>query len=490
MKRVLFPRLASAALIVLAPFGCGIIDLRPVLVDVRPGESGAILATATTPITVAYDAEPNRQEAEAAFSVYRGDASVSGDISWDGPAMSFKPVPDWIPGSRYQLRLSGKVRMKDGRTVTLNDKKFFTAVTAQGGARLASTVPADGATYLPGSPLVFTFDTAMDRMSVESALGISPSAEMRYSWDATGRVLSAAPVDQLKALECYAWRFDSSAKSLGGSLLLGTPHGRFYVDADVTPPFVTGAVPASRSGTTWTATGTTLEGMAGDSAILISFSEPVTWSSLESSLSIAPSVQGTLEMATESSCVFVPADGYLPGVEYVLVAKAGIEDLAGLLSQQEWRQEFGTSAYYFSVTRLSSDDSDDGALTDFTASPPVFNATVANPVTGDLQLEIEFSEALTTAAQADFQKRLSLRSYFPTGTVTPALKSIQWNSTTIVDLNYEDFTRSDATVDRYYELTVQGGEGGLRCGTLTKPSGGAWMEKDFKVMVRAKRSGE
>jgi uncharacterized protein YfaS (alpha-2-macroglobulin family) len=184
------------------------------------------------------------------------------------------------------------------------------------------------------SPLVLTFDQAMDRRSVEDAFAIEPEVGGDFEW-ADDRILIFKPDKEWKRESVYRVAVDATAKSKEGIPLREDVAFRFTTTGFLE---VTQVQPAP---------GTTEVDM--DGTVTVMFNRPVVplvyvdaLEDLPDPLTFSPEVEGEGEWLNTSIYVFRPKDGFAPSTNYVVTVRAGLTDTTGGVLTEDYAWSFTT----------------------------------------------------------------------------------------------------------------------------------------------------
>ncbi|MBN1936595.1 MAG: Ig-like domain-containing protein, partial [Anaerolineae bacterium] len=184
------------------------------------------------------------------------------------------------------------------------------------------------------SPLVLTFDQAMDKSSVEKAFSIEPEVKGTFEW-AADRVLMFKPAQPWAREAVYHISVGTTAKSTAGLPLRQDIGFRFVTTGFLT---VTQAQPTDE----------TVE-VAMDSRVTVMFNRPVVplvavadMVNLPQPLSFDPPVEGKGEWLNTSIYVWTPSDGFAPSTTYNVTVGAGLQDTTGGVLAEDYAWSFTT----------------------------------------------------------------------------------------------------------------------------------------------------
>jgi uncharacterized protein YkwD len=168
-------------------------------------------------------------------------------------------------------------------------------------------------------PIVIRFSAPMAAASVQAALRISPQADVRLDWDASGSQLYVEPVVGWNAGTVYTVSVGPGAESADGTVLAPMPPATVYVR----PP----------ASATLAATRTIGKRIGLDSGFRLTFSRPVDLAGLRAALTITPAADGTLafEGATGAmpDVVWVPSGTLKADTTYTVTLSSAAVDLDG-----------------------------------------------------------------------------------------------------------------------------------------------------------------
>jgi hypothetical protein len=184
------------------------------------------------------------------------------------------------------------------------------------------------------SPLVLTFDQAMDRVSVEEAFSIEPQVKGRFEW-AADRILIFEPEKPWQREAAYRVSVATSARSQEGLPLREDVSFRFITTGYLE---VTQVQPTD---------GTTEVDV--DSTVTVMFNRPVVplvsvgeMEDLPDPLTFDPPIAGKGEWLNTSIYVWKPDDGFQPSTAYQVTVQAGLEDTTGGVLAEDLTWSFTT----------------------------------------------------------------------------------------------------------------------------------------------------
>jgi uncharacterized protein YkwD len=167
------------------------------------------------------------------------------------------------------------------------------------------------------TPLTLEFDSAMDPASVAAALRIEPDTAVTFSWDASGRVLTIAPLGHWQPDTLYSLTVAGTARAADGATLAKP---------------VRSLVLTSRAGSASIApTRGTATGVVPSTAFRITLDRAVDPSAVQAALRIQPAVDGVVTAGgSDLEVVFTPSAALSPDTTYTLTLD-GLQDADGVL---------------------------------------------------------------------------------------------------------------------------------------------------------------
>ncbi|MCS6801064.1 MAG: Ig-like domain-containing protein [Chloroflexota bacterium] len=181
----------------------------------------------------------------------------------------------------------------------------------------------------PTATIVISFNTAMDRASVERAFQLQPAVDGRFEW--SGDTVRFAPSRPLARNTTYTVTLGTTARSAAALPLREPFSAEFTTAGDLVPvaffPF-DGALDVPL-----------------DAAITVAFNRPVVAlgaSSTPDPLVITPSLLGTGRWISPSVYRFQSRDGFRPASVYTVTLRRDVEDVTGGRLASDVRSTFST----------------------------------------------------------------------------------------------------------------------------------------------------
>lgn len=471
----------SLLVAVLLCASCFLVDLREATCSVLPSEPWSVLESVDARVGVNFDFDVERLDAERAFSVRSSDGAVQGDYSWDGRTMTWKATSPLVPRVRYRLLFRGTVRASDGRACIADSDVPFWVLSAGEPARLLEVWPPDGFSQYASQEgqcvLEARFSEAMEPLSVKHAFSCTPELDVDWVWNESFDVLRLLARSNLTPCQTYRWSLSAEAKATDASPLASAASGRFFTDADATPPTVLYARPVREIGGRWQQVADSLSGLDVGDAVGLWFSEPMDPESFQGNIRMDPEPRLSIVHADPAFAVLLPDKPWPTETTLCLMVEPELEDVSGLRLSKEWKETFTSSVRCLQLVSLESGDGEslaqpeDGALLAITVGPEP---------EGIARLILKFSDVFDAAGMAMVPDMLRLSVLFPSSVPTPSLRSISWDGNDTLSVEWEGFRRSSAQSDVFYRLSLKGALAG------PVSINGLRLKKDIVLYLEAK----
>ena len=473
-NRVL-PALLSLLALLAGLGSCVFADLRPIGLEITPGEAGGVLPDYESPVILSFDTKMEESETQGILSVSSPGEQVEGDLRWEGNALYFTPVGGWTAGSRYVLALSGQVYASDGRDLRLAEYIPFYAVARAPLPRVLSFSPADGASVGVGleTGLSLEFSVPMDRRSTEAGFSLEGVADTEFLWEEDDRLLRIIPDKPLSPWRVYRWSL-GKALSREGAPLVKSAAARFITAADREIPRVTEVFPmipssppdpgegkGSAAVIPWAGTGAGIErGLGSGQGIGIRFNKPMDRESLSQAVRFEPSLPGRTEVLTERLMVFVPDRDPEGETPYTLVVSADTKDHSGLILGTDHRVFFTPDIPLLRISGITLN----GIPIPLGGGEPLkCRIPLEDSFKGVLEIALRFSLPFSREAAVEAALSISLEPWFP-GTLDPvSLKASVWSEHT-VEMEWDGVVSGEISEPHYYRLSIPGGKNGVTDG--------------------------
>ena len=152
---------------------------------VNPADNAANVPV-TFPIEIEFSFQMNQSSVENNFAI---QPVVNGYFEWINSAnqhkMIFHPSDQYATNQSYTIQLNKNAETIYGDTLFFSVESHFTTENI----KIISTIPEDNATYIsPQTEIYISFNSKMDRESVESKIAMTPSTNGDFRWLDSKRV--------------------------------------------------------------------------------------------------------------------------------------------------------------------------------------------------------------------------------------------------------------------------------------------------------------
>jgi uncharacterized protein YkwD len=153
--------------------------------------------SASTAITISFDAPMDRADVESRFAIA---PAADGDLAWEGDALVFRPAERFAPGKRYTVSVIGA---HDAGGNVIGGKANFSFVVRQG-AQLTKVRPGIGESSVQAETVEMWFSQPMDTAATGEAITVvdktaSTPVAGALSWNAASTQLTFTPDEALPA---------------------------------------------------------------------------------------------------------------------------------------------------------------------------------------------------------------------------------------------------------------------------------------------------
>jgi len=457
---------------------CGFMDLRPIDINIVPGEMNELLPDQYSPVIIKFGAQMNKNEAEEILHINSDYGNVSGDKHWIGNNLYFVPVSGWTAGIRYSLNLNGVIRSIDGRELRVDKFVPFYAINKNKNPFLESYNPPSGASVGTNDvTMEFYFSETMDRFSVESALVIEGAGTKNFEWFSNDQFLKVTFEKALSPWIIYNWTLKETAKSIDGVPLSKTYSDFFASNLDQILPEVTGVYPVLFSEGRWHPTGMAIETYLNkDEGIAVSFNKKMGENVLRS-IRFDPSLSGRTEFLSETSIVYIFSKNPEPETSYTMTISGDTKDSEGLKIGSDYKVNFVPDIPFLKIISIRTDN--ETVINNFCQINEPFPINI-NPASGDFSFSIYFSLPFSFDEKIITAQKISLTPFFPR-TISPvALQFVNWVSDDRLYMRWKGLKVGENDTN-YYLLKIPGGKGGVSSNV------GVFLKEDIEIILEVNK---
>ncbi len=310
-------------------------DLTPPTIIATTPAAGATGVALASPVTVTFS-EPMTNATLTTASVTlvttAGSVVVPGTVSVSGNTATYTPTANLAGTTQYTATVTTAAKDAAGNSLAANVSWSFTTTAAPDLTPpiVVSTTPASGATGASRTaPVTVTFSEPMTSATITTAsFTIAPAsggANVTGTVTASGMGATFTPAAALAGSTQFRASLTTAVKDVAGNALAATYTWTFTTAAppDLTPPTIIATTPA---------TGAT--GVAVASPVTVTFSEPMTNSSLNTSTVTLVTTTGGVAVAgtvslSGNTATFTPGASLAFSTQYTATVTTGARDVAG-----------------------------------------------------------------------------------------------------------------------------------------------------------------
>ena len=304
---------------------------KPVIISTTPEAYSENVALSTN-IKIQFSKEMNKTSVENAISII---PTLSGGIStsWsDNKTLTIKAANNWEPTTSYQINISSAA--VDSENQALNDYTYrFKTVLSP---LITNIQPGNQQTdILLETPIVIKFSKSMNKSVTQSAISVSPSNNISYSWEDSDKQLTITNSGKWQEDKYIRISIDNNAKDTE-SIPIANPLSSNFKTVLLPNVVKNKCKPAPNS-----------QSVATNTLITVCFNKTVNHSSAESAFNLrkdnsATSVQGVFSW-NENNLVFSPNSKLETGTKYNITILSTYYDSSNLSPEQNITWSFTTA---------------------------------------------------------------------------------------------------------------------------------------------------
>jgi hypothetical protein len=299
-----------------------------------------VVSVAVEPdIRLAFSARPSVSSVRKAFTLTEDGVTVSGDFSFDGKNVGFKPVNGIRQNRAYQITVTTVAEDEKGNSLLQDFFYGFYTKPDTEAPLVRAVFPPDGS-VLENAPseIAFTFSKPVSENSFVNALKITPSLNHVLVWNGARSAVSVTPLTGL-SYGRYTVSISTALSDEYGNTLLLPFSATFLYGTDLSAPACTLGWADKTSSTGAIGALTATHNIPSDSEIIITFDEKVAIETIAGFLEITPTVAFSLTPDIQSGDRAVISFTGKPAwnTPYELVIRKGIADIAGNKTKDDAR---------------------------------------------------------------------------------------------------------------------------------------------------------
>ncbi|MBR4159814.1 MAG: Ig-like domain-containing protein [Spirochaetia bacterium] len=448
MKKILF------VFSVILFSSCGVIDMKSQdSIKTNPSDYNQVLKINES-IYVDFDYSPDHSSAQAAFEVQDCTGRVGGTFSWEKSIMTFHPQQDFSVARRYLLKYAGQVLDTSGKKRTYNIYIPFFYVNQPESAPQISMTPADGSVIQGQEKVIFTFSKGMDADTLSRSFSITPSDAFSKVWNSSCTQLTVTPVITWQEHTVYTFTFSQDMCTKAGVPLNTKASWVLYSSSGAKIPEVQYVFTVLNDGIDFPVILSGLNGITGQDAIQITFTEEMDREKTENALSVVPHIQGRTYWTSDSTLLFIPETAWEDDINYNLFISTVAESRKGFRLKENYGIRFSPNSSGPVLMSIDGKISDGFPITAFKPEQEIeINVGTGQDSENIYTFGFVLSRNLATSSEKEaFFSGVSLKSLFPHGTSNPKVLSQFWTGDKMVHITYTGFVPDG----RVYSLTAAG----------------------------------
>lgn len=340
MKRLIY------FLLVLIINGCSFFDFKePYVKESYPSNEQVGISENDT-IWVLFSDPMDRHQSENAFSLSSSDDTPRGEFRWDGNKMFFIPKTALKTGYTYNLVVSDEAEDENGNNLSQDYNINFVVNTDYVSPLLLSNIPAHN-DNVNATDLQFTFSEAIAFDSLFKGITISPSVSGFFTQSADQTQVTFTPYDEFAHGTRYSVSINTDLTDIAGNTLQekDTYSFQFTMGTD----FIRPEIESILSGATNLIPDIETTNIEKSDDIVITFSEKMNLTTIDSAISFSPSVDHTRSYTTigiapneKTQLTLSFPDHMEPETHYELTISNSVEDLESNTLLESKRYSFLT----------------------------------------------------------------------------------------------------------------------------------------------------
>lgn len=445
---------------------------------------------------------------------------VDGTIFYSGTTAIFTPTSDLTYPNTYTATITTGVTDQAGNAMVSNYAWVFTngLVLDTTPPTITSTGPANNATGIAlNTAINATFSEPMVGTTINAATFVlkdSANNPVNGTVVYSGTTAIFTPSSNLTYTNTYTATITRGVTDLAGNAM-AAPYTWIFITAepDLTPPAVSSTSPANND-----------TGVAENTAITATFSEPMDATTVTSATFTVAGVTGTVTFSG-TKATFTPSSNLAYSTTYTSTITTGVKDAAGnaMVAAYTWPFTTSASIKILDTGQTTSYTGTFGEDHDYSINPPSYtdngDGTITDNVTGLIWQKqvsiyprpwnsaVTYCSNLTLAGQTDWRLplRLELISIVDYGVYGPSINatyfpgtisSYYWSSATSATSAY-NYSQPVWVVEFFYgssfgldgTLYVRCVRGGQTTPTLTDNGNGTVSDSGFLLMWQQGEGG-
>ena len=433
-------------------------------------------------IIISFNYSLVRNEFESLISLQKDGKTNNIDVIWESSKCKIKPTEGWKLGKKYKLTIDGNARTEKAGVHSVSISRIFTYGNEKQLFFLNSISVNEGTILKNKEPITFDFSKKISQTSFETNFSISPSIEV-YKEYLDNKVI-VTPLNGWGINTYYNWTV-SNVLSEDGYSLYKEYKGSFRTPEILELPEVKSVRIVSKFDDEYVWLGENLNEIKNGHCIGIEFTKPMDFSTISNSITFSPSLKGDLirvENSDEKKYIYVPSNDFKINTDYKLVIGNSCKDTDSLSLKTDYKTIFKTANEFLKVVNIVEDNTALGApdivLYDGIDESIINEAVI--PSDTITTFIISFSTGIADELKNVAEEAVSISLLFPNSENSPIITSVSWDNIngSKLFITAKNFSKSHNSVSVYYQITITGGEGGI------KNSSGEYLEKSICVTLK------
>lgn len=288
------------------------------------------------------------EQTENAFSLASENHSPKGEFSWQDRRMIFTPKEPLLTGEIYTVTLAKDAEDENGNNLQDRFKAEFTVNEDDVKPTIVSHEPAHGQQgILVNDIITIVFSEAIDEVSLQEGLFITPSIVGNFTLNATGETVTFTPLSEFIYGTIYTVSITEAIKDVAGNSLFEGKEFSFIIGED----FIKPVIESASAGTVTLEHGLLVTGISKLSPMVITFSEKMADNELLDAIYMSPSASLNKSISTTGTApnektvlTIIPVKPLEPETNYSLEIQSSAIDIFGNILDKSYSYKFLTNS--------------------------------------------------------------------------------------------------------------------------------------------------
>lgn len=418
----------------------------------------------------------NHNSVENKLRLFKDGGIIEYEITWEGNACRIKESGGFKKGIKYKVKIDGSVMTDDGRVYDEQISREFYYGNESGIFKLSCRRPEEmnpaafedsgnAQNFEDGpdsgnapnleqrikAPLVLEFNKAVDAAVFEREFTISPYIETKTVYSPDKKTVEIRPAKGWQVNTDYSWNAQNTT-SEDGYRLYKNYSGTFFPLEKKKAPELLCVCPALLpepfdAENAVLLKETPLDDLLEKQPVAFLFDCPMDFEGVQKGVSFDNAVRGYWLKKNSACFVFCPSENYETAGDYVITIANDAADICGLKMTESrniafsLKSKFIEAEFYWEGQRLDEGKLNEVYLNNYA---PFF-------------LTVVFSEKIDGDALLNIQKKISILSVAPMSNALPFIEEIRIEADRKIEMQWNNFSRSDGACDCIYKISVDGG---------------------------------